>query len=83
MFLAPPDPFVSTLIETPNLKEFIEANITRYYNVIDSQIFLQEQGVSFSYTDSIPYYEREDLITAYSNFIELKNKRNQEAISGK
>ena len=65
------------------MKDFIEANITRYYNVIDSQIFLQEQGVSFSYTDSIPYYEREDLIHAYSEFIELKNRKNQEAISSK
>jgi hypothetical protein len=44
---------------------------------------LQEQGVSFSYTDSIPYYEREDLIAAYSEFIEMKNKKNREALGQK
>ena len=65
------------------MKEYIEANIARYYDVIDSQIFLQEQGVSFSYTDSIPYYEREDLIKAYSAFIDMKNKRNKEALDVK
>jgi len=65
------------------LKEFIEINITKYYDVINSQIFLQEQGVSFSYTDSIPCYEREDLIKAYSDFIEMKNQHNREALNNK
>ena len=71
------------LVETSKLREFIENNFIRYYNTIDEQIFLQEQGVSFSYTDSIPAYERADLVKAYSDFIDMKNKRNQEIISNK
>ena len=51
----------------------------RYFNVINTQIFLQEQGVSFSYTDSISYFEREDLVKAYSDFLEAKREQLEEA----
>lgn len=71
------------LTETPDLREYIEANMIRYRNVLDAQIFLQEQGVSFLYTDTLSAYERDDLVSAYSEFINMKNKRNQDAISGK
>ena len=68
------------LIETPELQEFIKDNISRYNDVLFNQIFLQEQGVSFSYTDSIPYYERLDLMDSYSEFLEMKNQKNQELL---
>jgi len=65
------------------MQEFIKINWEKYYDVINTQIFLQEQGVSFSYTDSITYFEREDIVKAYSNFIDMKNKKNQEALAHK
>lgn len=69
------------LIETPEMQEFISKNLQRYDNVIQAQIFLQDQGVSFSYTDSISYYEREDLIRNYIEFIQLKNEKQREAMN--
>lgn len=71
------------LIETPELQDFIRDNIARYNDVIYNQIFLQEQGVSFSYTDTIPYYERMDLLDVYQEFVEMKNKRNQEILDNR
>jgi len=71
------------LIETPELQDFIRDNIARYNDVIYNQIFLQEQGVSFSYTDTIPYYERQDLLDIYQEFVEMKNKRNQEILDSR
>lgn len=69
------------LIETPEMQFMIKENMSRYNDVLTSQVFLQEQGVSFSYTDSIPYYEREDLIKVYQEFLELKNQKNQELLN--
>ena len=62
------------------MQEFIRENLTRYNDILLSQVFLQEQGVSFSYTDAIPSYEREDLMEVYQDFLELKNKKNQELL---
>ena len=70
-------------IETPELQKIVKDNLSRYYDVLNSQLFLQEQGVSFSYTDAIPFYEREDLISVYKDFIELKNQKNQEILDKK
>ena len=41
------------LIETPVLQEAIKNNFTEHKNILQEQIFLQENGVSFSYSDSI------------------------------
>ena len=64
------------------MQEFVKANMIRYREIIKSQIFLQENGVSFSYTDSISFFERLDLIDCYSEFIDMKNKRQRELERG-
>ena len=69
------------LIETPDMQSLIKENLTRYNDVLISQVFLQEQGVSFSYTDTITYYDREDLIKVYQDFLEMKNQKNQELLN--
>ncbi len=68
------------LIETPEMQDYIKDNMSRYNDVLYNQVFLQEQGVSFSYTDAIPYYERMDLMDVYQDFLELKNQKNQELL---
>lgn len=67
------------LIETPELQNAIRNNLTEYNNILQEQIFLQEQGVSFSYSDSTSYMERKDLVNAYLSYIELKNEKIKEA----
>lgn len=67
------------LIETPGMQEAIENNIKAYRGIIQEQIFLQEQGVSFSYSDGITYIERADIIDEYANYIQEKNRKIQEA----
>ena len=67
------------LIETPELQNAIRNNLTEYNNILQEQIFLQEQGVSFSYSDSTSYMERKDLVDAYLSYIELKNEKIKEA----
>ncbi|MBO7615054.1 MAG: hypothetical protein J6T15_05100 [Bacilli bacterium] len=62
------------------MQDFIKDNLSRYNDVLLNQVFLQEQGVSFSYTDAIPYYERQDLLDVYQDFLEMKEKRNQELL---
>lgn len=68
-------------IETSEMQEMIQLNLGRYHDVLKSQIFLQEQGVSFSYSDSLSYFDRLDLIDEYSEFIKMKNEKNQEAMN--
>ena len=68
------------LIETPEMQPYIKDSMVRYNDVLLNQVFLQEQGVSFSYTDAIPYYERMDLMDVYQDFIEMKNQKNQELL---
>ena len=67
------------VIETPELQNAISNNLTEYNNILQAQIFLQEQGVSFSYSDSTSYMERKDLVNAYLSYIELKNEKIKEA----
>lgn len=62
------------------MQNFIRDNMVRYNDVLLNQVFLQEQGVSFSYTDTIPYYERMELLDVYQDFLEMKNKKNQELL---
>lgn len=68
------------LIETPEMQEFIKDSLARYNDVLLNQVFLQEQGVSFSYTDTITYMERMDLVDIYQEFLEMKNQKNQELL---
>lgn len=65
------------------LKEAIQNNLVEYSNILQEQIFLQENGVSFSYTDSTSCMERKDLVEAYLKYIEAKNERIKEAQSKK
>lgn len=65
------------------MQDFISNNIARYYDILNAQIFLQEQGVSFSYTDSIPYFERNDLISAYSEFLTKKSEHSKQELGNK
>lgn len=67
------------LIETPILQEAIENNLKEHANILQEQIFLQDQGVSFSYSDSISYMERKDLVQEYIKYLEIKNERIEEA----
>ena len=63
------------LIETPILKNVIANNLSEYDNILREQIYLQESGVSFSYTDTLSFNERRNLVRAYTEFIEEKNKK--------
>lgn len=53
--------------------------IRRESQVIEEQIFLQEQGVSFIYTDSITYRERQKLVEMYQDFVEKKTEQLESA----
>lgn len=67
------------LIETPILQDAIENNLKEHANILQEQIFLQDQGVSFSYSDSISYVERKDLVQEYIKYLEIKNEKIEEA----
>ena len=67
------------LIETPTLQDAIKMNLAEYENILKEQIFLQDNGVSFSYTDSISFYERQDIILSMIDYLEEKNKKIEEA----
>lgn len=70
------------LIETPVLQEAIKNNFTEHKNILQEQIFLQENGVSFSYSDSISYMERKDLVETYIEYNQIKNEKIKEATQG-
>lgn len=63
------------LIETPEFKDMIANAIKREKQVIEEQVYLQEQGVSFSYTDSITYRERQKLLEVYQEFVKQKTEQ--------
>ena len=65
------------LIETPEYESMIANAIRRESQVIEEQIFLQEQGVSFSYTDSITYRDRQKLVDMYQDFLKKKTEQMQ------
>ena len=67
------------LIETAIVQEAIENNLIEHANILQEQIFLQDQGVSFSYSDSISYMERRDLVQEYIKYLEIKNEKIEEA----
>jgi len=47
---------------TPAFDEYVSFIITRHKNTLRKQLFLQNHGVSFSYTDTLSYKQLEDLI---------------------
>ena len=63
------------LIETPEYKDMVANAVRRESQVIEEQIYLQEQGVSFSYTDSITYRERQKLVEMYQDFVKRKTEQ--------
>ena len=67
------------LIETPILQDAIENNLKEHANILQEQIFLHDHGGSFSYSDSISYMERKDLVQEYIKYLEIKNERIAEA----
>lgn len=81
-----PSSFVLTnidLIETPILQEAIKNNLAEYSNILQEQVFLQDNGVSFSYSDSISYKERKDIIDEFIKYIQMKNEKISEATNKK
>ena len=65
------------LVETPEYKDMVALTIARESQVIEEQMYLQEQGVSFSYTDSITYRERQMLVEQYQEYIKRKTEQMQ------
>ena len=62
-------------IETPSLQEAVQVNLAEYENVLKEQVFLQDNGVSFQYSDSLSNAERRDLIEAVISYMEEKNAK--------
>lgn len=63
------------LVETPEYKDMVARAIRRESQVIEEQIYLQEQGVSFSYTDSISFRDRQRLVEMYQEFVKRKTEQ--------
>ena len=49
--------------------------VRRESQVIEEQIYLQEQGVSFGYTDTITYRERQKLVEMYQEYVKEKTEQ--------
>ena len=65
----------SQLIETPeNLQKASQCLFEVYQNVLREQFYLQDLGVSFSYTDTIDQYSRRDLLDIADEIVEARNK---------
>lgn len=65
------------LKETPEVYEvYVDSNMRMLHQVLREQVFLQDCGVSFEYTDSLLAFERNMLISVWSEWNEEKNKRN-------
>lgn len=59
------------LKETPNkFEEYVNMALEMYSNTVEEQIFLQDQGVSFDYTDKLDAQSRKDLINIILNWRE-------------
>lgn len=65
------------LKETPEVYEiYVNSNLEMLHQLLREQVFLQDCGVSFEYTDTLLAFERVRLIDAWSEWNEEKNKRN-------
>ena len=59
------------LVETPELSEEYAAFVIKMYNdILEEQLYLQDSGVSFEYTDNIDAQSRRDLIKFIHNWKE-------------
>ena len=59
------------LRETPEqFEEYIKFAFEMYKNTIEEQLWLQDMGVSFDYTDKLDFQSRRDLIRTLSNWRE-------------
>lgn len=47
---------------TPEYAEYVAFTLRRHQNILRKQLYLQNHGVSFSYTDTKSYKQIEDLI---------------------
>lgn len=62
---------------TPAFEDYVSFTITRYKNILRKQLYLQNHGVSFSYTDSLGSKQIEDLIQLCKELDEeLQNEQN-------
>jgi len=53
------------LRETPEkFEEFVNMALSMYNSTLEEQIFLQDNGVSFSYTDTLDSQSRKDLVNS-------------------
>lgn len=48
--------------ETPAFAEYVAYTIRKYKNVLRKQLYLQNHGVSFDYTDKQSYMQVDELI---------------------
>lgn len=48
--------------ETPVYADYVAFSMRRYNNTLRKQLYLQNHGVSFDYTDKLSYHQIEDLI---------------------
>lgn len=59
------------LVETPELEEEYASFVWRMHqDILEEQLYLQSEGVSFEYTDSIDARSRRDLIKFISSWRE-------------
>lgn len=53
------------LEETPEkLEDIMNIALTAYNNTLEEQLYLQDNGVSFSYTDTLDAQMRKDLVNS-------------------
>ena len=60
---------------TPVFEEYLESNVNCLNSILRQQIFLQDNGVSFEYSDNLLFFERNRLVEAYNVWNEEKNKK--------
>lgn len=65
-------------VETPDQMEKLEEHAYNMYkNTIEEQLYLQDNGVSFSYTDNIDALSRKDLVQFVSEWNDKRNSNEQ------
>ena len=47
---------------TPAFTDYVVFSLKRYKNILRKQLYLQNHGVSFDYTDKLSYKQIDDLI---------------------
>lgn len=63
--------------ETPAFADYVAFTMTRHKNILRKQLYLQNHGVSFSYTDNLSSKQIEDLIDVCKELDEeMRNQTN-------